>query len=581
MTLLVYARVAGYEFVWDDNYFIVHNPSIRSLSNLPGYFTDIKTMTDPAVAESYKVYRPLRNISYWVDHSLFGLSPAGWHLHNLILHLINGGLVYLVFLRWGGKRLGGAFAAALFLLHPIQTEAVAWVKCRDDLLSVMGALIGALWLIRPPRAGYLAGAHLFSCLAKVQSVAVLPVLLWFRPPVSRKSRLGALGLLGISILYLLVRHRVLGGSAQTEYLAGNLFRTLLNMGPVLWEYLRLIVWPVDQLADYVHMGDDPVSIGPALAAWGGILAGSTAFFWFSRSHLALKLAGLWVAASMLPVMNIIPMKQYMAERFLYLPMVGVCLMAGVGLDALIRKTSLVSWTLALGIPATMCLLTHQRLPVWENKTQLYHSIVQSSPEPAFRPQRNLLFAYVQTGNLAEADLLSETMLQDEKWTDGQRADLLQLRSRVLKMQKRPPEDFRRLLEEARTLGESDAINLVDLAVLHAISESFEEAIRLFTLALEKDPGNAASILMDRGTAYRNWGKLDLAEADFRQSLSRTPQRKTFFVLGSLLWTQKRFAEAKEVYSQGMEEFPSDPEFITGRDLAAEKARQQALQENTL
>lgn len=181
ITLLLYVRVAGYDFVWDDTFFIVENPAVQSADYLPGYFTDMDTNAAPHKAGDFRVYRPLRNLSYLIDHSLFGLNPGGWHLHNLLLHLINGTLVYAVFLALGGKRTGALFAAGVFLLHPLQTEVVAWVKGRDDLLAVTFSLLGALFILRPVKPGLLGISHALACLAKVQSVAVLPALLWFKP----------------------------------------------------------------------------------------------------------------------------------------------------------------------------------------------------------------------------------------------------------------------------------------------------------------------------------------------------------------------------------------------------------------
>lgn len=151
--------------------------------------------------------------------------------------------------------------------------------------------------------------------------------------------MAAAGLLGISVLYLGTRHVVLGGSEQTGYLAGSLFATLVQMGPVVLRYLRLFLFRVNQLADYIHQLDHPASLGMGLASWGIVGAIAASFLCACRKNPVLLFAGVWLVTAMLPVLNIVPMMQYMAERFVYLPMVGMCLIAGICLDALQDKSA--------------------------------------------------------------------------------------------------------------------------------------------------------------------------------------------------------------------------------------------------
>jgi tetratricopeptide (TPR) repeat protein len=569
LTFMVYIRVAGFSFVWDDTEFIVNNTALRSVGAVPSYFTDIMSQAAPSMAEQFRVYRPVRNISYLIDYHLFGLDPAGWHIHNLLIHLANGTLLYVFALLLTGSRTGAGVAAAVFLLHPVQTEAVAWVKCRDDLLSVFFVLTAVVLALRNSSPPGIAAVHGLACLAKAQALAVIPVFLWFRPQAGRRARLLALAALGVSLVYLGVRHVVLGGSGQGEYLAGSFGKTLLQMGPVVLHYIRLILWPGSQLADYIHQLSHPVDVLPALAAWGLLILLAALFFWWSRTQPVFRLAGVLFMAALLPVMNLVPMMQYMAERFLYLPMVGVALAAGFAVAALHRKKQTVAWSLAGILVAAMLWQTHLRLPVWENEVTLFTSVVEDAPYPSYRPRKNLLSAYLKAGLRQEAGRLSREMLEED-WADDLRATLLLMRARAMKLNDGAPEKIREHLEEAVQLAPADVQVLSDLGISHAQSGNTEQAVLFFSRAIESDPSDAL-LYRNRAIAYQQSGRPALAEVDFRKSLEIEPRRQTFLFLASLLWSQERYKDAQAVYRSGLEVFPTDQEMLKWFKRAARRA----------
>lgn len=539
LTFFLYIRVRGYEFVWDDKFFILQNPAVQNVSAVPDYFTDMDTMTEPSVAEVFRIYRPIRNLSYLVDFHLFGFNPGGWHLHNLLLHLVNGILIYSVARQIRITRDGSLFAAAIFLLHPVQTEVVAWVKCRDDLLSVLFALASLVLLLKPVSIMGGGAFHWIACLAKAQSVIVLPVVTWFLPSVDREVRWrNSLAFAVVSVLFLYLRHRVLGGTGQGDYLAGDIFSTVFRMGPVLLSYVRLIIWPTQQLADYAHLLDQPVSTSLLVSSWIGIVVIAVGLFWVAYRLPKIRIGVAWTLAAFLPVMNIVPMMQYMAERFLYMPMVGIAIAAGYVVSRLAEKSRLPTLCFSGLLVIMMSVQTHLRLPVWENNLTLFSSVVRDASMESYRPLQNLLRAKIQRGQLEQANTLLSELLQRE-WSRDQRAELLS-----------------------------------DKGVLVAISGNPDQAIQYFTNALEVIDRDA-ELFRNRGLAYRETGQLEKAEEDFRQSLRLSPGRDTFLSLASLLWMQNRFAEVIEVYEEGLKVFPADQEMKKWLDRARmrEKKRQ--------
>ena len=140
-TFFVYSTSLRGPFIWDDVHFVQKNPAVRSVEKVPEYFTSKETFY--GLGEFY-IYRPLRNISYLIDYALHGAEPFGYRLANLLLHLQNilmvACLARLLTASWSVS----IISAALFAFHPVQTEAVSWIKGRDDLLATffyLGALV--------------------------------------------------------------------------------------------------------------------------------------------------------------------------------------------------------------------------------------------------------------------------------------------------------------------------------------------------------------------------------------------------------------------------------------------------------
>ena len=151
LVLFLYWPVLGYEFVnWDDPWYVINNPLIRSWH--PSNLFQIATQV------AIKNYAPVTMFSYLVDHTLWGLRPGGYHLTNLLLHTVNAVLVYFLITEISRSRFVGWVSAALFAVHPVQIETVAWVASRKGLLSgafILASLI--CWLSRertPKREGY-------------------------------------------------------------------------------------------------------------------------------------------------------------------------------------------------------------------------------------------------------------------------------------------------------------------------------------------------------------------------------------------------------------------------------------------
>lgn len=412
---LALAVLAGYwpalraGFIYDDRFFVTENRSVHSLANVPSFFSSPKSTT--ASVPWNDIWRPLRNVSYALDHAVWDLRPFGFHLTNLLLHLVNCLLVAAVAQRFWPGGAAPLLAGMVFALHPVQSEAVAWVSGRDDLLVV--AFLLAAWLSRmryqktgdKTWLGTALGLFSLALLSKETAAAfplLLPALDLLAPPSGRRPKRLAwaeyLAWACMAAAYFALRLALLGGLAHRGYWGGSMANNFLTMLWVAAQYLRLLVLPLWLRVDYVV---------PPVLSWGdwrwmaglaAVLAVS-AVAWRFRADRWPVFAWAWFLVLLLPVSNMIPIAAIMAERFLYPPMVGVALLAGWllgGLPAMARRT------VASLLFLAMAGLTARRADEWREPGRFWSIETSRSPASAIA-HNNLGQHHYRQGELAAAE----------------------------------------------------------------------------------------------------------------------------------------------------------------------------------
>ncbi|OGX40550.1 MAG: hypothetical protein A3G91_00450 [Omnitrophica WOR_2 bacterium RIFCSPLOWO2_12_FULL_50_9] len=342
--LLAYGQTLSYPFVHDDVVFIQENPHIADL-NLKRIFLGTGAAGQPApVINVY--YRPLVDLAYKLQYRLFHLNPAGYHFFNILFHVANSFLVYIILVgSLGADKKGVAFGTALFfLLHPVQTEAVACIAGMSNLLFAFFGLLSLSlylrWRCRKERPAYVLSLSAFflSLWAKEQAV-IFPFLILLieaflatgdKDYVSRRI-LRLSGFFAVLIGYFILRHAFLGqGGIPLIPFNGELLLRILSIPRTLLMYLGIIFVP--RHLHYYRSTDiltpDTISflVMPAVA-----LAVFRIIRWTPPAHKRILLLGCgWFFVSLLPVLNIVPLiNEYSliltAEHFLYVPLIGVLL----------------------------------------------------------------------------------------------------------------------------------------------------------------------------------------------------------------------------------------------------------------
>ncbi|MFA5027085.1 MAG: tetratricopeptide repeat protein [Candidatus Methylomirabilota bacterium] len=397
---LVLAGTLGFDFVFDDDLVILADPLVTGPLDLPAIFSQGVRVADVPLP----YYRPLVTLSYWVDHALWGENPAGYRLSNLLWYL---GGVWLVFTaaRRAGTGDEAAWAGALlFGLLPVHAEAVGWIQGRVDLISaacVLGALCLALAARRADAAGgdwrpWAAGLLLFLGLLAKESAAML-LLAWLPweatgPAAGRRTRLAALAAGGLA--YGVLRGLLVGGLPGFPLDMHPAALRIAALLGLLEEYARLLALPEPGLHFFraLRFAPDPAALLPGLAVLGLLLGGG----WLAgrqARHLLPWIA--WLPATLAPALLLAfsrPAPEvgfFLAERYLYLPSVGWCVLLGILLARAASPAGRlgahplsVGRVCLAGLAVGYAALLVVRLQPWADSTLLYPAMLAQPGLPA-------------------------------------------------------------------------------------------------------------------------------------------------------------------------------------------------------
>jgi hypothetical protein len=432
----VYGTSIEHEFVFDDTSLVVENPLVR----LPLSRAHELLRSDGGGIP----YRPLRVFSYMVDYRLAGdLDPRVFHASNLVYHAAATLALYALALKVIGSLAGGLSAAALFAVHPLGSEAVAYVSGRRDVLCALFVFLALLcWLrivryepesqpparSRPHRGRLgdgLAIAAMLVCsmlaIAAKETALVLPIVAFLflvalraRPRPQRVSprwdgRLGrpvawiVLWGLAAVVLSVVLYAPQLGRIAErvgTSPIAPQPAFSLRVLGQYLW----LAVWPARLSADYrrfafplPEVAIDPPAILFAVGIAVFVLTGVA----LTRRGSVAGVGILWFLVALLPVAQIVPYPEIVAENNAYLPLAGLALTVGAVVDAGARSRPTLAYGLAAVAIIALGVRSFDRVRDWRDSLTLWSATLDVAPR-SLRAQYNFGIALFNDGRLLEA-----------------------------------------------------------------------------------------------------------------------------------------------------------------------------------
>jgi protein O-mannosyl-transferase len=403
-TVALYYPVHGHPFVnYDDSLYVTDNIQVQS-----GIGWD--TVSWAFTTFDVGTWHPLTWLSHALDCQLFQLNPAGHHDVNLLLHVINAVLLFWVLLRASGYAGRSFMVAALFALHPINVESVAWIAERKNPLSLLFFLLalGAYrWYARGPRIGrYLAVALLYALglLAKPQVITFpFVLLLWDYWPLRRmfasaqESDSGAatqaifapknlswlileklpLFALSAASAFMTMKAQRVGGDKVWYPLSIRLENAIVSYA----QYLRDAVWPARLAVFYPHPGSSLSAwqVGAALL----LLLAITALVIDRRRQRYLAMGWLWFLGTMVPMIGLEGVgyqgMQGMADRYAYLPFLGLFIMVCWGISEWAQRRHIsTAWLAGFSFAVLLILtaVTHRQIGYWSDSATLWSRTLQ-------------------------------------------------------------------------------------------------------------------------------------------------------------------------------------------------------------
>jgi Flp pilus assembly protein TadD len=567
LTLALYNPVNRHPFVnYDDDRYVINNPHLRQ-----GLTAD--TIAWALTATEQANWHPLTWMSHALDCSLFRLNPAGHHFTSILLHVVNAVLLFLLLI-WATNRFGPSlFVAALFALHPINVESVAWVAERKNVLCTMFFFL-TLWAYgwyarKPSYWRYLAVAGLFICgLASKPMVITVPFVLllldyWPLNRVagadddSRSSKLpwSMLALAKLPLFALSLASAVITMQAQQ---AGGAIRTTsevssgARIATAIWAYAMYLwktIWPARLAPLYPHPGDS-LAVWQVLVA-AAVLLAISAMVWRMRAHRYLLVGWLWFLGTLVPVIGLVQVGEAaMADRYAYIPLIGIFVMVAFGVADWADSKQLAFWP---AIPAAIILLvlgftTHRQIGYWQSNYALWSHTL----------------AVTEDNFVAENNLGGALILEDRE------------------------EEAHPHFEAAARINPKDPMSRSNLGIYLQKHGQIRDAVTQYETAvgLTSDPAFLAQTYANLGAANRALGNDTEAHHDFEQSLRFNPnQFNAWLGLGLLAQEQGKLDEAISALSRSVELQLSAQGYLElGRTLAqagrvpeALNAYQQALQ----
>jgi len=577
IAFLLYANTFGHDFVWDDRDLIVENPTVRVLDGetVHSIFTQ-DFWRSSQLGGGY--YRPLVTLSYHIHFKLFDGKPGGFHFVNAVWNAIACALVFAFVYLLFQNVVFAWVAALLFAVHPIHTENVAWIAGRTDLLSTMWAMASLVFYVlarRQMRWPWLVAAlaaFAMSLLAK-ESSAFLPLVilvLEFGPfdkllPRSKRSFVRPVLYFAILFLYVLQRREVVGmvGSTYDAYAPGALGAVALLLS-ILTGYVVKLVFPLRLSGEYDAPVPDSfadVHVVAGLAILAAIVYGVVRYR--RRPDVVLG-AGLFLFG-LGPVLNLVPIGEVSAERFLYFPSLGFALVLGsLFSSALVAKFPTLRRVAAdgyVGFPGikpsvagnlsvllavvlvAFAVRTVARNADWKTEEILFVKTAAASPNSA-RARLNVGNVARRNGNLNGAIAAYKKALE----IDPDYPDAMSNLAWIYASQGRL-DDALPLVVRALDIAPDNVMLLNNLGMIYFEQKRFAESAVQFERALAIDPTQSIAHY-NLGLIRHQAGDLSAASFHFERVAGKGPQfNAAYFYLALIEESKGNKAGAKRLAQQ--------------------------------
>jgi tetratricopeptide (TPR) repeat protein len=580
-TLLVFWQVQNHDFVnIDDNQYILDNPYVKNgltRASLIWAFTTNRAAN----------WHPLTWLSHMLDYQLYGMNPGGHHVTSLLLHVANSVLLFLLFSRMTGALWRSAFVAALFALHPLHVESVAWISERKDVLStffwILTMWMYLLYVERQRLSRYILVLFSFALglMAKPMLVTLPCVLLlldyWplqrFRlsqphddtPATIQTSKERGVPTLRLFLEKIPFFALAAASSMVTFFVqrssgavtALDVFPVKIRIANALVSYVKymgMMIWPRGLVVFYLHPGK-------SLPGWHAVGAGlllvclSVALIRAARRHQYLPVGWFWYLGTLVPVIGLVQVgMQAMADRYTYVPLIGLFIIVAWGVYDLVKGRRYQQVTLALAAGLVLLgVMTSAWLQVrhWKNSATLFkHALTINAKN--YLAHNNLGAALIQQGEIEEgiSHYIKALEIHPNYWlAHSNLGGYLVGQGEVEKAMYH--------CSEALRLNPNSPETHTNLGLALALQGRFEEATTHYFEALRLRPEYAPAH-RNLGLALERLGRPQEALSHYAEAMRFKPDFvEAYLNLATVFTEQGNVAAASEQYQKALEIKPDD------------------------
>ncbi len=568
IVLLLYGQTNHFSFLnYDDGMYVLQNPHVRA-----GLTWSTVTW---AFTSTYANWHPVTWLSHALDYDLFRLNPGGHHFTSVLLHALNAFLLFWLLARATG-RLGASFVvAALFAVHPLNVESVAWISERKNVLSTTFFLmtLGAYgwYALKPGAKRYLAIVVFFALgLASKSMLVTLPFVLLLLDywPLARFSSENSEGPISFSrapawklvieklplflvsaadcILTVLAQRKAGAVTTLERFpFSVRLENAIYSYAAYLWKAF----WPAHLANIYPHPGSS--LSGWMVAAAAALLLVASCVFVKLRSSRYLIVGWFFFLGTLVPVIGLVQVgDQAMADRYVYIPLLGIFVMVVWGvaeIDARLSNKAYLQAALSAIVLCSLSIVTYQQIGYWKDSITLWSHTLDVT-QNNFAAENGLGGALIQAG--------------------------------------RPDEAFLHF-QRASAIAPNDPLSHADMGTYLHQNGRLPEAIQQYETAvrLANNPGLLANTYTNLGSAYRQTGDYTKAQQNFSRALQLDPARFNIWLqFGKLAADEGQFDLAIQDFARSIELQPTSEGYLqlsrvldlAGRHLEAVKAEDEGL-----
>ena len=520
-TIIAYEPMRHNGFVnYDDDEYVLECPQVKQ-------GLTFETLRWAFTASYACNWHPLTWLSHMLDWQLFGLNACGHHFTNLVFHIANTLLFFLILKRMTGAFWPSAFAAAIFAVHPLQVESAAWAAERKNVLS------GLFWLLtiaayikytEKPKAGrYIVLLLVYLlCILTKPTVVVVPFVLLLLDfwPLQRISR-GTISKLIIEKIPLFLFAGFLSVVTVLAQKSGGAIKTMphftfgfrLENATVSYiSYLFKMVYPVNLAVFYPYPGPK-IALWPPILAFIALAAITVIMFYFGLRRRYLIMGWLWYVGTLVPVIGLIQAgDQAMADRYMYLPMIGLLIIAAGIMSEAAKKWRYVLFVMSAVIFFVLMIMTRNQVRYWQDEFTLFGHAINVTKDNE-KMHYNIGYAFQRSGQFEKA---------------------IEHYGQALRIE---PGDFR-------------AMNSLGVSLLS--EGETDEALDIFEKAVQLND-HYISAMNNLGFALREKGRVDEALQKWQQVLAIEPgQPQAHYNIGVTIFNSGRYDEAIEHFNKSLE-----------------------------